>query len=116
MIDQFYSSHNEDVTSHLNNFIELCDMTKIYKGGGWHCQTETFLFSLRAREKEWLLSLPKNSIDWWNKYKDYFIGKYYPPIKIIQLINLIMNFKQLEHDPIAQAWEIIKIITKNCHA
>ena len=52
-----------------------------------------FPFSLRGRSKEWLLSLPKNSIDSWIKCKDAFIGKYYPPAKIIQLRSNIMNFK-----------------------
>jgi hypothetical protein len=44
-----------------------------------------FPFSLRGRAKDWLLSLPRNSIDSWDKYKDAFIGKYYPPAKIIAL-------------------------------
>jgi hypothetical protein len=44
-----------------------------------------FTFSLRGRAKDWLLSLPRNSIDSWDKCKDAFIGKYYPPAKIIAL-------------------------------
>jgi hypothetical protein len=42
-----------------------------------------FPFSLRGRAKDWLLSLPGNSIDSWDKCKDAFIGKYYPPARII---------------------------------
>jgi hypothetical protein len=34
-----------------------------------------FPFSLRGRAKDWLLSLPRNSIDSWVKCKDAFIGK-----------------------------------------
>ena len=48
--------------------------------------------SLRGRAEEWLQSLPRNSIDSWDKCKDAFIGKYYPPEKIIQLRSNIMNF------------------------
>jgi hypothetical protein len=40
-----------------------------------------FPFSLRGKAKDWLLSLPKNSIDAWVKCKDAFIRKYYPPAK-----------------------------------
>ena len=54
-----------------------------------------FAFSLRGRAKEWLLSLPKNSIDSWIKCKDAFIGKYYPPAKIIQLRSNIVNIENL---------------------
>jgi hypothetical protein len=55
-----------------------------------------FPFSLREKAKDWLLSLPKNSIDLWAKCKDAFIGRYYRPAKTIVLIHglsvsLIMN-------------------------
>src|SRR3954468_17368416 len=66
-----------------------------------------FPFSLRGRAKEWLQSLPKNSIDSWDKCKDAFIGKYYTPAKIIQLRSNIMNFRQLDN-------ERMKSLVKNC--
>lgn len=71
-------------------------------------------FSLRCRAKEWLLSLPRNSIDSFTKCKDAFIEKYCPPAKIIQLRNKIMNFKQLEQEHLSQAWEGIQSMVKNC--
>ena len=73
-----------------------------------------FTFSLRGRAKEWLLSLPRNSIDSWTKCKDAFIGKYYPPTKIISLRSSIMNFKQFDNEHVAQAWERMKSLVKNC--
>ena len=62
-----------------------------------------FLFSLRDSAKNWVSSLPRNSIDSWNKCKDAFITKYVPPTKIISLRNDIINFKQLNHKHVAQA-------------
>ena len=44
-----------------------------------------FLFSLRDSTKKWFSSLPRNSIDSWNKCKDAFITKYFPRAKIISL-------------------------------
>src|SRR3954464_15641111 len=73
-----------------------------------------FLFSLRGRAKEWLQSLPRNSIDSSDKCKDAFIGKYYPPAKIIQLRSNIMNFKQSDNEHVAQAWEHMKSLVNNC--
>ena len=61
-----------------------------------------------------LLSLPKNSIDSWTKCKDAFIGKYYPPAKIIQLRSNIVNFRQNDNEHVAQAWERMKTMVKNC--
>src|SRR3954468_4457627 len=62
---------------------------------------------------EWLQSLPKNSIDSLDKCKDAFIGKYYPPAKIIQLRSNIMNFRQLDNEHVTQAWERMKTLVKN---
>ena len=78
MKDQF-SGAGEDAALHLNNFIELCDMQKYKEVDG------DIVKQGRGRAKEWLQSLPKNSIDSWNKCKDAFIGKYYPPAKVIQI-------------------------------
>jgi hypothetical protein len=69
---------------------------------------------LRGRAKDWLLSLPRNSIDSWDKCKDAFIGKYYPPAKIIALYSNIIKFRQFDNEHVAQAWERMKYKIKNC--
>jgi hypothetical protein len=48
-----------------------------------------------------LISLPKNSIDSCAKCKDAFIGKYYPPAKIIALHSDIMKFSQFDNEHVA---------------
>jgi hypothetical protein len=60
-----------------------------------------FPFSLRGKAKDWFLSLPKNSIDSWAKCKDAFIGRYYPPTKIIALHSNIMKFSQFDNEHVA---------------
>src|SRR3954471_5650041 len=113
MKDQF-SGAGEDAALHLNNFIKLCDMQKYKEVDGDIVKLKLFPFSLRGRAKEWLQSLPKNSIDSWIKCKDAFIGKYYPPAKIIQLRSNIMNFRQLDNEHVAHAWEHMNSLVKNC--
>ena len=81
MKDEFYIAR-EDAALHLNNFVELCDMQNYKEVDGDIVKLKLFLFSLRGRAKEWLQSFPRNSIDSWDKYKDAFIGKYYPPAKL----------------------------------
>ena len=73
-----------------------------------------FPFSLRDRAIAWFSSLPKNSIDSWNKCKDAFITNYFPLAKIISLRTQIMNFKQLEQEHVAQSWERMKLMIRNC--
>ena len=73
-----------------------------------------FTFSLRDSRQIWFSSLPRNSIDSWNKCKDAFIAKYFPPEKNISLRTQIMNFKQLEYEHVAQSWERMKMMLRNC--
>ena len=85
MKDQFSGTPNEDAASHLNTFVELGDMQKKKYVDNDVMKMKLFPFSLRDSAKFWSSSLPRNSIDSWNKYKDAFITKYFPPAKIISL-------------------------------
>src|SRR3954471_7607350 len=113
MKDQF-SGAGDDAALHLNNFVALCDMQKYQELDGNIVKLKLFPFSLRGGAKIWFQSLPRNNIDSWDKCKDAFIGKYYPPAKIIQLRSTIMNFKQLDNEHVAQAWERMKSLVKKC--
>jgi hypothetical protein len=93
MKEQFTSVSTDDAAAHLNNFVELCEMQKYKDVDGDIIKLKLFPFSLRGRAKDWLLSFPRNSIDSWVKCKDAFIGKYYPPAKIIALRSDIMKFR-----------------------
>jgi hypothetical protein len=83
MKEQFFGSPNEDAASHLNTFFELCDMQKKKIVDNDIVKLKLFPFSLRDRTKTCFSSLPQNSIDSWDKCKDAFIAKYFPPAKII---------------------------------
>ena len=114
VMEEQFSSAGDDAALHLNNFVELCDMQKYKEVEGDVVKLKIFPFSLRGEAKIWFQSLPRNNIDSWDKCKDAFIGKNYPPAKIIQLRSNIMNFKQLDNEHVAQAWERMKSLVKKC--
>src|SRR5215216_7042896 len=63
MKDQFSGTPNEDVVSHLNTFVELCDMQNKKYVDNDVVKMKLFPFSLRDFAKNWFSSLPRNSID-----------------------------------------------------
>jgi hypothetical protein len=113
MKEQFSGVSTDDAAAHLDNSVELCEMQKYKDVDGDIINLKLFPFSWRGRAKDWLLCLPKNSIDYWVKCKDAFIGKYYPPAKIISLRSDIMKFKQFDNEHVAQSWERMKSLVKN---
>jgi hypothetical protein len=110
--EQFSGASTEDAAAYLNNFVELCEMQKYKDVESDIIKLKLFPFSLRVKAKDWLLSLTKNSIDSWAKCKDAFIGRYYPPAKIISLRSNIMKFTQFDNEHVAQAWERMKSMIK----
>ena len=82
--EQFGGSAMEDASMHLHDFVEICDMQKFKNVESDVLKLKLFPFSLRGKAKEWLHSLPTDSIKTWNDLKEAYIKKYYPPVKILQ--------------------------------
>ena len=60
--EQFGGSAMEDASMHLHDFVEICDMQKFKNVESDILKLKLFPFSLRGKAKEWLHSLPIDSI------------------------------------------------------
>src|SRR5664279_537137 len=112
--EQFGGSAMEDASMHLHDFVEICDMQKFKNVESDILKLKLFPFSLRGKAKEWLHSLPTDSINSWDDLKEAFIKKYYPPVKILQNRNNILSFRQNENEHVAMAWDRIKVMLRTC--
>ena len=73
-----------------------------------------FPFSLRNRAKQWLNSLPRDSITTWNQMIEKFLSKYFPPIKTSKMRNDISLYAQMELETLYDTWEKFKDLMKIC--
>ena len=110
----FHGLPSENPNMNLTNFIEVCDTVK-YNG-----VTEEALrlrlspLSLGDRAKHWLTSQPLDSITSWKDLVQKFLTKFFPPVKIAQLVQEINTFKQLKGENLVEAWDRFHELLRRC--
>ena len=71
---------------HLTNFIEVCDTIKYNGVTKEALRLRLFPLSLDDRAKHWMTSQSPDSITSWNDLVQKFLTKFFPPMKIAQLV------------------------------
>ena len=99
---------------HLTNFIEVCDTIKYNGVTEEALRLRLFPLSLGDRAKHWLTSQPPDSITSWNDLVQKFPVKFFPPVKIAQLVQEINTFRQLEGENLNEAWERFHELLRRC--
>ncbi|XP_061360889.1 uncharacterized protein LOC133304842 [Gastrolobium bilobum] len=111
---QFHGLLMEDPHKHLRNFIEVANTFRNPNISDDVLRLKFFPHSLADKAKEWLNSLPSNSITNWHTLAEKFIMKIFPSNKIVQTRCDITNFMQKDGETLVDVWERFKILLKQC--
>ncbi|XP_061341710.1 uncharacterized protein LOC133288036, partial [Gastrolobium bilobum] len=111
---QFHGLLMEDPHKHLRNFIEVANTFRNPNISDDVLRLKLFPHSLADKAKEWLNSLPSNSITNWHTLAEKFIMKFSPSNKIVQTRGDIANFMQRDGETLVDVWERYKNLLKQC--
>ena len=110
----FRGRTNEDPHKHLRSFLEICGTVKMNGVSNDAIKLRLFPFSLQDRAKDWLETIPPDSITTWEILAQAFLNKYFPPAKSQRLRTEIGTFRQLEDEQLYEAWERYKDLLRRC--
>ena len=110
----FHRLPSENLNMHLTKFIEVCDTIKYNGVAEEALRLRLFPLSLGDRAKHWLTSQPPDSISSWNDLVQKLLKKFFPPVKIAQLVQEINTFRELEGENLAEAWERFHELLRRC--
>ncbi|MDD0148432.1 retrotransposon gag domain-containing protein, partial [Shigella flexneri] len=99
---------------HINAFLEICDTIKYNGVDSEAIRLRLFPFSLRDKAREWLHSLPPDSIRTWDDLRREFLVHFFPPSKTAKILGDITAFKQRDSETIYEAWERFKGLLRSC--
>ena len=93
---------------HLETFLGIADTVKMNGVTEDVIKIQLFPFSLKDKAKGWLQSSQQGNINTWEELAQRFISKFFPASKTSQLSGEIAQFRQLDFEPLYEAWERFK--------
>ncbi|GAU49183.1 hypothetical protein TSUD_133780 [Trifolium subterraneum] len=112
--NQFSGSESECPNIHLARFYEACGYTDPTGVSESNKKLSLFPLSLTGRAKDWIDTLPPNTIASWDELELKFRERYFSIHKFLERRNDITNFEQGDSESLYDAWERFKLCLKKC--
>ncbi|KAG7535100.1 Aspartic peptidase domain superfamily [Arabidopsis thaliana x Arabidopsis arenosa] len=112
--NKFHGLPVEDPLDHLDNFNDICDLSKINGVSEDAFKLRLFPFSLGDKAKQWEKSLPARSVTTWAECKKKFLEKFFSTSRTAKLRNDISSFSQKGNESFSEAWERFNSYTNKC--
>ncbi|KAK2359227.1 hypothetical protein QL285_084620 [Trifolium repens] len=112
--DQYSGADSQCPNLHLNHFYDACDYTDPPGISESSKRLRLFKFSLTGRAKDWLDTVPPNTIHTWRELQKKFLDRFFPIHKFLEKRSEICNFTQGETESLYDAWERFKLCLKKC--
>ncbi|GAU39062.1 hypothetical protein TSUD_321320 [Trifolium subterraneum] len=103
-----------DPNLHLEHFDEACGYTDPPNVSESDKKLRLFKLSLTGRSRDWIDTLPPNTIATWDELAIKFKERYFPIHKFLERRNEITTFEQGEDESLYDAWERFKLCLKKC--
>ncbi|XP_045822039.1 uncharacterized protein LOC123914922 [Trifolium pratense] len=105
--DQFSGSESQ-------KFYEACDYTDPPGVSESAKRLRLFKYSLIGRAKDWLDTIPPNTINTWQELEVKLLERYFPIHKYHERRQDITSFEQGDSETLYDAWERFKLSLKKC--
>ncbi|XP_045802421.1 uncharacterized protein LOC123896006 [Trifolium pratense] len=112
--NQYSGAETQCPNLHLEHFYEACDYTDPPGVTASDKRLRLFKYSLTGRAKDWLDTIPPNTINTWQELEMKFMDRYFPIHKYLERRQDITSFEQGDSETLYDAWERFKLYLKKC--
>jgi hypothetical protein len=112
--NQYSGAETQCPNLHLEHFYEACGYTDPLGISDSDKKLRLSKLSLTGRARDWIDTLPPNTIETWDELATKFKDKYFPIHKFLVRTNEITTFEQGDAESLHDACERFKLCLKKC--